>query len=69
MSKNKIITVKYIGEKTDIINAVIGSVPEKNKSYNITFSEWEAASKGDWAEDKKTSKKTVKKKAVKSKGV
>ena len=68
-NKNKIVTVKYIGEKTDIINAVVGSIPEKGKTYDIPFSEWEAASKDDWAEDKKTVKKTVKKKAAKSKGV
>tara|TARA_R100000734_G_scaffold19153_1_gene18700 strand:+ start:25930 stop:26190 length:261 start_codon:yes stop_codon:yes gene_type:complete len=61
MSKKKTVTVKYIGEKTDIINAVVGSIPEKGKKYNIPASEWEAASKDDWAEDKKTAKKAAKK--------
>ena len=59
--KNKIVKVVYIGQKTDIINAVVGSVPEKGKTYDIPVSMWEAASKDDWKEDKKAAKKVAKK--------
>ena len=68
MNKNKTVTVKYKGEKTDIINAVVGGIPEKGKSYTIPVKEWEAASKDDWSEVKsKAPKKATPKKKPASK--